>query len=147
LLALRGRGGLGSISSSNRLGLGSLGEVGGPELGRAHGLGVGSWDFGSYWSSSVAAADVVLSLAAVFVGILLHQAGGAGGVLIGKLLGLVCLSVDKLLNLGDLLIDDLAVADVDQRAEIGDADADQRQTPKRNNFDEPVRQEGGDEGL
>lgn len=95
----------------------------------------------------MAAADVVLSLAAVFVGILLDQAGGTGGVLVGKLLGLVCLSVDKLLNLGDLLINDLAVADVDQRAEIGDTDADQRQTPNRNNFDEPVRQESGDKSL
>lgn len=68
-------------------------------------------------------------------------------MLIGKLLGLVCLSVDKLLNLGDLLVDDLAVADVDQGTEVGDGDPDQRQAPDGDNLDEPVRQESGDESL
>lgn len=155
-LGLRGhgRGGLGhglghglGSSGRNRLGFGSLREVGGLELGRAHGLGRGVGNFGGHWSVEAAGADVVLSFAGVLVGILLHQAGGAGGVLVGNLLDLVCLSVDKLLYLGDLLIDDLAVVDIDQRGEIGDADTNQSQAPNRDDFDEPVRQESGDESL
>lgn len=69
LLALSGCGGF--SLGSDRFGLGSLREVGGLDLGSAHGLRGTRLDFGGNWSGTVAAADVVLSLAAVFVGVLL----------------------------------------------------------------------------
>lgn len=88
-----------------------------------------------------------MSLGAVVVGILLHQSGGTGSLLVGEFLGMVGLGVHKLLDLGNLLIDEFAVADVDQGSKVSDGCAEQGEAPDRNNLDEPVGKEGSNESL
>ena len=61
-----------------------------------------------------------MSLGAVVVGVLLDQSGGTGSLLVGEFFRVVRLSIDKLLNLGNLLVDNFTVADVDQRSEVSD---------------------------
>jgi hypothetical protein len=51
---------------------------------------------------------------------------------------MVGLGVDKLLNLGNLLIDDFTVANVDQRSKVSDGCTEQGEAPDRDDLDEPV---------
>lgn len=60
---------------------------------------------------------------------------------------MVGLGVDKLLELGNLLIDDFTVANVDQGSKVSDGCAEQSETPDRDDLDEPVRKEGSNESL
>lgn len=137
------------MSVDHGFSLGSLGEVGGLELGRADWLDLDSWSRGldSLWGCRAAVANVLVSLGAVVVGILLHQSGGTGSLLVGKFLSMVGLGVDKLLDLGNLLIDDFTIANVDQGSKVSDGCAEQGKTPDRDNLDEPVGKEGSNESL
>jgi hypothetical protein len=137
------------VRVDNGLSLGGFGEVGGLELGRADWLDLDCWSWGldSLWGCRAAVANVLVGLGAVVVGILLHQSGGTGSLLVGEFLSMVGLGVDKLLDLGNLLIDDFTVADVDQRSEVSDGCAEQGKAPDRDNLDEPVGKEGRNESL
>jgi hypothetical protein len=151
LLGLRGRGCNGGLSSG-KFALGSSREVERCKLGnRSDRLGLdsaaGSGGLGNFRRSRAAISDVVLSLRTVVVGVLLHQPRSFGGVLVGQLADLAGLSVDQTLGLFDLLVDDLLVAEVDQWSEVGNGDANQRQTPHRQDLDQPVGRESGDQGL
>lgn len=92
-------------------------------------------------------ADVLLGLGAVVSDILLHQAGSVRGVLAGEILQLVGLGADDGLGIANLLVNDLAVADVDKRSEVGDIESNQSQSPERNETDEPVPSEGRNKSL
>lgn len=133
----------------NGLSLGSFGEVGGLELGRADWLDLDCWSrgFDSLWGCRAAVANVLVGLGAVVVGILLHQSGGTSSLLVGEFLSMVGLGVDKLLDLGNLLIDDFTVANVNQGSKVSDGCAEQGKTPDRDNLDEPVGKEGSNESL
>lgn len=134
----------------NGLDLGSLREV----LGLDDGLGVGialdnrrdELSLGRLGRSR-ATANVLLGLGAVVTNVLLHQTGSVGGVLAGHVLQLVGLRADDSLEVCDLLIDDLAVADVHKRAEVGGGDGDHSKSPDRNEADQPVASEGSGESL
>lgn len=149
LLVLGGCGRLGLGSVNNGFSLGSFGEVGGLELRRADWLDLDCWSWGldGLWGCRAAVANILVSLGAVVIGILLHQSGGTGSLLVGEFLGMVGLGVDKLLNLGNLLIDKFAIADVDQRSKVSDGCTDQGEAPDRDNLDEPVGKEGSNESL
>lgn len=94
-----------------------------------------------------ATANVLLGLGAVVTNILLHQTGSVGGVLASQVLQLVGLGADDGLEVCDLLIDDLTVADVHKRAEVGGGYGDHGESPDRNEADQPVASEGSGESL
>jgi len=57
------------------------------------------------------------------------------------------LSVDNLGGVPNLLVDELLVAGIDQRRNVDDGDGDERKTPERKKFDEPVGNQRGSESL
>ncbi len=65
----------------------------------------------------------------------------------GQILDLGSLRVDDIRGLLDLLIDDLLVVDIDQRYKVEDRGGDERETPQRNELDEPVADDGRSESL
>lgn len=131
----------------NGLDLGGFGEVLGLDCGLGDRLGLDRGGDLGHLGGSRAAANVLLGLVAVLAHVLLHDTGGVGGTLSGKVLELVGLGADNLLQVGNLLIDNLAVADVHERSEVSHGHGDDGQTPKRNETDEPVASEGSSEGL
>jgi hypothetical protein len=69
------------------------------------------------------------------------------GTLFSKVLQLVGLGVNHPMDILDLSINDFAVVNVDERAQIGDGDSNQRQPPQWEELDQPVGSKGGREGL
>lgn len=94
-----------------------------------------------------ATANVLLSLGAVVANILLHQTGSMRGPLAGKVFQLVGLGADDSLEVRDLLINDLTVADIHERTEVGGGDGDHGKSPDWNEADQPVTGEGSGKGL
>ena len=68
-------------------------------------------------------------------------------MLAGEVADLRRLVRDDLPGLAQQLVDDLPVRDVDQRAEEEGRGRDQGDAPERGELDEPVGEEGGNEGL
>lgn len=149
LLVLGGCGGLELGSVDDGLSLRSFREIGGLELGRANWLDLDcwGWSLGNLWGCRAAVANVLVSLGAVVVGILLHQSGGTSSLLVGEFLGMGCLGVDELLNLSNLIINNFAVAKVDQGSKVSNGCAEQSEAPDRDDLDEPVGEEGSNESL
>ena len=55
-----------------------------------------------------------------------------------KIFYLVGLRVDNVGSVGNLLINELFVGDIDQGSKIDDGDGNERKTPERKEFNEPV---------
>lgn len=102
---------------------------------------------GSLWGGGAAGADVSLGLGAVFADILLHQTGGLGGALTSQIAELVGLVVDDFLGVNNLLVDEFAVADVDEGSEVGGGHGNNGQAPEGNEANQPVASESSSEGL
>lgn len=136
---------------ADRLLLGRLGEIRLLDRGLGDGLGLdesrGGGHLADFGGDRTAVSNVLLCLGAVGTRILLHQAGSVSSLLASDVLDLVGLRVDDLLSILNVTIDDLAVADVDERAQVGDSHADQRQAPERKDLDKPVGEECSGEGL
>ncbi len=64
-----------------------------------------------------------------------------------EFLDLSCLLIEDVASVAEVLIDELLVLDVDERAEVHERDAHEREAPERKPFDQPVRHERGDECL
>lgn len=144
-------GGRGRLSGLYRLGngldLGGFGEVLGLDRGLSDGLDLhGGGDLGRLGGRR-AAANVLLGLVAVLAHVLLHDTSGVGGTLASKVLQLVGLGTDDLLKVGNLLVNDFAVADVHKRSEVGNSHGDNGQTPEGNESDEPIAGESSSESL
>lgn len=80
--------------------------------------------------------------------------GGARGRLIGpvavvsgQIADLRGLLGDDLLGVGDVVVDEVLVGDVDERGEVDDGGGDESQAPVWGDLDEEVGEEGGEEGL
>lgn len=91
--------------------------------------------------------NISLGLGTVVSNILLHQTSGLRGALASQILQLVGLRADDRLKVLDLLVDDLTVADVDKRTEVGDGDGEYGKSPNRDKADQPVASEGSSESL
>ena len=89
-------------------------------------------------SSRLPPAHVLLSLVGVLVSVGLGSGISLVGVVGGDILELRCLGVDDVCNLLNLLVNDLAVLDVDQRCQEHGADGNQRHAPSRDEVDEAV---------
>lgn len=133
-------GGLGEVLMLDQ----RLGNRGNDGLGNGLRLDGG---LGHLWGCGAAGADVLLGLGAVLANVLLHQAGGLGSTLASQILQLVGLGIDNLLEVADLLINDLAVADVDQRGEVSGGDGDHSEAPEGNEADQPVTGKSSSESL
>lgn len=64
-----------------------------------------------------------------------------------KILHLTSLAVDYLREVLDLLVDKFLVVAVDQWRKVGGEDGNEREAPKRKEFDEPVRDQRSSESL
>lgn len=84
---------------------------------------------------------------AVLANVLLHDTSGVRGTLTGNVLQLVGLGADDILDVGNLLINDFAVADVHERSEVGHSHGNDEQTPEGDESDKPVARESSSEGL
>lgn len=107
----------------------------------------GAHKLGRLWGGRAAGADVTLSLGAVLANILLHQAGGVRGTLASHIPKLVGLGVDDLLGVGNLLVNELAVADVDKGGKVCGGHGNHSQAPEGNEADQPVAGESSSESL
>lgn len=58
-----------------------------------------------------------------------------------KVLDLSSLGVDNIGEIGKVVINEIFVADVDERAEVSNGSSDEREAPERDEFDQPVRNE------
>lgn len=56
-----------------------------------------------------------------------------------KIFNLSSLGVDDVRNIGQVVVDKLFVASVNQGDEVDDGSSDERETPKWNEFNQPVR--------
>lgn len=102
------------------LNLGSFREVLSLDRGLRNGLGLhGGRGNLAHLRRGGPAADVLLGLGAVLADVLLHDSSGVGGALTGQILQLVGLGADDRLEIGDMLVDDLTVADVHKGTEVG----------------------------
>lgn len=91
--------------------------------------------------------DVTLSLRAVLTDILLHQVGGVRGTLASHVSKLVGLGVDDFLVVGNLLVDEFTVADVDQGGEVCGGHGNQGHAPEGKETEQPVADESSIESL
>lgn len=94
-----------------------------------------------------AAPDHLLGLGGVVADILLGDLSGTGGVGAGGLAKLLSLGVNDLLGVLKVVVDKLLVGSVDQRGGEDDGGADERETPVRDDLNEPVREECADADL
>lgn len=60
---------------------------------------------------------------------------------------LVCLLVEEVFAVGDLMVDELLVGDVDEGHEKGEGGEEEGEAPGGGDFDEEVGEEGGEEDL
>lgn len=97
--------------------------------------------------SRATVVDVLGSFVAVVSKALFHQAGCVVGALASEFLQVVDLFAEGLLRVVNLRIDDFAVADVDERADVDSGSTDQRQSPEWEDSDESVRDESSGESL
>ena len=97
--------------------------------------------------ASTVLVDRLLSLSSSLLGVALNGLGSISGVLVGKTLDLRGLLASDLSALLKLSVDDLLVLNVDERSEVGDEGGDQCQAPERDELDEEVGDERGEESL
>ena len=91
--------------------------------------------------------DVRSGLATIIAETLRHQILGMRGLFSGLFFQLVCLLAGDLLGVFDMRVDQFAVRDVDEGAEINHGSRDQGQTPHGKELDEPVGDESCQECL
>ena len=97
--------------------------------------------------STTSAADYFLSFGSVITGISLNGLCSLGSVLFRKTPHLSSLSARYFRGVGDLGINDLLVRNIDQGSQVNNGGSNERKAPKRNEFDQPVRYEGGSKSL
>ena len=68
-------------------------------------------------------------------------------MLSGHIADLRGLIIDDVARVAEVVINELLVLNVDERGQEDDAVGDKSKTPQRDEFDEPVADEGGEEGL
>ena len=98
-------------------------------------------------STGLSASDVVLSLGGIVASICLDSLRSTSSVLSSKIFHLGSLRVRNIRNILELLVDDLLIVDVNQWGEVSDGHGEERETPERQDFDQPVREERRYEGL
>lgn len=98
-------------------------------------------------NAALGTANVLLCLLGDVAGVSLEGLCGICGVLRREVLHLSSLGVDNLTGMGQLLVNDLVVGDVDEGDEVDGGHGNQRQTPEGSELDQPVAKEGGKEGL
>ena len=103
----------------------------------------GSGGTGDRRISTASGSDVFLRLARVLAGVFLHSTCDLRGVLVGEILDLARLGVRNVLSIGQVLVDELLVVHVDQRGEEDDGGADEAETPKGDDLEKEVCEEGG----
>jgi hypothetical protein len=97
--------------------------------------------------TSTVGVDSLLSLVRVILRQALNRVGGVGGMLAGKILDLLSLSIDQVVALLKLSIDGLLVLDVNEGSEVSNGGGNQSQAPERDELDEEVRNQGCKECL
>lgn len=64
-------------------------------------------------------------------------------MLSGEVAYLGSLRVDDAMSIGDMMVNEFLVLDIDQGTKISDGSEDEAETPKRSELDEEVGDEGG----